>query len=59
MAKRFMVRKVFINKKNKQLTVPLSKKEIKKKHPTIRFDENLFVRIELLRRRKDGNRSRS
>jgi hypothetical protein len=57
MAKRFMVRKVFINKKNKQLTVPLSKKEIKKRHPTIKFDENLFVRLEFLRRKKDGNRS--
>ncbi len=59
MTKRFMVRKVFINKKNKQLTVPLSRKEIKKRHPTLRFDEDLFVKLEFLRRKKDGNRSRT
>ncbi len=55
MAKRFMVRKVFINKKNKQLTVPLSRKEIKKINPTIKFNKNLFVRLEIFRGKKDGN----
>ena len=59
MTKRFMVRKVFINKKNKQLTVPLSRKEIKKRHPTLRFDEDLFVKLEFLRRKKHGHGGRS
>jgi hypothetical protein len=56
MTKKSMVRKVFVNKKNKQLTVPLSRKEIKKIDPTIRFSDNLFAKIEIFRR-KNGNRS--
>lgn len=47
-----MVRKVFVNKKNKQLTVPLSKKEIKKFNPSIKFDENLFVSLEIFNKKK-------
>ncbi|KKN65951.1 hypothetical protein LCGC14_0476540 [marine sediment metagenome] len=52
MAKKKIVRKVFINKKNKQLTVPLSKKEIKKIDPTIRFDKNLFVSLTIFNKKK-------
>lgn len=59
MAKKFMIRKVHINSKNKQLTVPLSRKEIKIKEPTLKFDEDLFVKLEFLRRKKNGNRSRT
>lgn len=40
-------RKVFVNKRNKQLSVPLSRKQIKKINPTIRFNEDLFVSLEI------------
>lgn len=52
MAQKKIVRKVFVNKKNKQLTVPLSKKQIKKFNPTIKFDENLFVSLEIFNQKK-------
>ncbi|KKN14662.1 hypothetical protein LCGC14_0993930 [marine sediment metagenome] len=57
MAKKFMVRKVFINKKTKQPIVTLSKKELRKIDPSIKFGEDLFVRLEILRRKKDGRKS--
>lgn len=47
-----IVRKVFVNKKNKQLTVPLSKKQIKKIEPSIKFDEDLFVKIYMIKKGK-------
>lgn len=45
-----MIRKVFVNKKNKQLTVPLSRKEIKKIDPTIKFSDNLFVELSIFKK---------
>lgn len=57
MAKKFMVRKVFINKKTAQPTVTLSKKELKKIDPSIKFGDDLFVRLEILRRTKNGRKS--
>jgi len=47
MAKKSMIRKVFINKRNKQLSVPLSKKQIKALDPTIKFGDNLFVELRI------------
>lgn len=47
-----IIRKVFVNKRNKQLTVPLSKKEIKKINPKIKFSENLFVELRVLEQSK-------
>ena len=44
-----IVRKVFVNKKNNQLSVPLSRKEIKAADPTIKFDEGLFVELKVIR----------
>lgn len=49
---RSMVKKPFVNKRTKQLSVSLSKKEMKRIDPTLKFDENLFVKIQLLRRKK-------
>lgn len=54
MSKKIIKRRIFINKKNKQMTVTLSKKEIRKIYPTIKFNEDLFVRLEVIRR-KDGD----
>ena len=54
MSKKIIVRKVFINKKNKQLSVLLSKKEIKKINPTIKFDKNLFVSLTIFNKKKGG-----
>ncbi len=47
-----ITRKVFMNKKNKQLSVPLSKKEIRAVDPTIRFDDDLFVKLEIFRKKR-------
>ncbi len=51
MAKK-IVRKLFINKRTKQLSLTIPKKEIRASDPTIKFDENLFVRLEFIRRKK-------
>ncbi len=47
-----MVRRVFINKKNKQLNVSLSRKEIKAVNPTIKFSDNLFVKLTIFSKKK-------
>ncbi len=52
MVKKTMERKVFINKRNKQLTVPLSKKEIKAIDPTIKFSDNLFVKLIIFNKKR-------
>ena len=51
-----LVRKVFINKRNNQMSVPLSRKEIKLMDPTIKFSDKLFVELSFIKRRKDGLR---
>lgn len=46
MAKK-ITRRVFINKRTKQLTVPLSRKQIKANNPKLKFGKHLFIDIEL------------
>ncbi len=52
MSKNFMIRKTFVNKKNKQRTVVLSSKEIKKIDPTIKFGDELFVKLQIFKKRR-------
>ncbi len=47
-----IIRRTFFNKKNKQLTITLSKKQLRAADPTIKFGETLFVEIKLLRGEK-------
>jgi len=47
-----IIRKVFVNKNNKQLNVPLSKKEIRIADPTIKFNEDLFVELKVFKKDK-------
>ncbi len=47
-----IIRKVFVNKCNHQLTVPLSKKELKKIEPTIKFNDELFVELSIFKGKK-------
>lgn len=47
-----IIRKVFVNKRNKQLTVPLSKKELRKIDPTIKFGDDLFVELTIFKGKK-------
>lgn len=51
MAKKTMVRKVFINKKTKQGMVTLSKKQMKVANPTLKFGEDLFVELEVFNKK--------
>ncbi len=46
-----IIRKVFINKKNKQLSVSLPKKEFRKLDPTIKFGEDLFVELRIVKKK--------
>ncbi len=52
MAGKTIIRKVFINKKNKQMSVSLSKKEIRTVDPTIKFGKHLFVRLEVFNKER-------
>ena len=52
MPNKSMIRKVFVNKKTKQASVTLSKKEIKKIDPTIKFGDKLFVKLEIFKEKK-------
>ncbi|KKL24350.1 hypothetical protein LCGC14_2416220 [marine sediment metagenome] len=47
-----IIRKVFLNKKNKQLMVTLPKKEIKTIDPTVKFGEDLFVELRILKKKE-------
>ncbi len=51
-----ITRKVFVNKRNKQLSVPLSRKEIKKLNPTIKFGEELFVELTIFNNKNGGKK---
>ena len=53
MVKKSFERKVFVNKRNKQLSVALSKKQIKKMNPSIKFGENLFVRLTIFNKERN------
>lgn len=46
-----IIRKVYTNKKNNQLTVTLSKKQLKKKNPSIKFSDNLFVELKVFNKK--------
>lgn len=46
-----IIRKVFVNKKNKQLSVALSKKQLKKNDPNIKFNEELFVELKIIKQK--------
>jgi len=46
------IRKVFVNKRNNQMSVPLSRKQIRAVDPTVKFGENLFVELTFIKRRK-------
>ena len=52
MIKKFMIRKVFVNKKTKQASVTISKKEMKKIDPSIKFSDELFVELRILKERR-------
>lgn len=45
-----IIRKVFVNKTNKQLSVSLSKKELKLIDPTIKFGKDLFVELKVFQK---------
>ncbi len=52
MSNKFVIRKVFINKKTKQASVTLSKKEMKKIDPSLKFGEKLFVKLKIFKGKK-------
>ena len=51
MAKK-VISKVIFNKRTGQLMIFPSKKKIKAANPTIKFNEELFVSLEFLRKKK-------
>lgn len=54
MVKVVVTRKVFVNSKNKQLSINIPKKEFRKIDPKLDFSKELFVRLEILRRKRNG-----
>lgn len=51
-----IIRKVFVNKRNKQLSVSISKKQLKKIDPSIKFSEALFVELKIVPPKKKGRK---
>ncbi len=49
---RKIIKKASVNKRTKQLSVIIPKKEIKKLNPTIKFGKDLFVKLEVFNKRK-------
>ncbi len=54
MAANKIIRKVYINKRNKQLNISLPKKQLKLLDPTIKFGDDLFVELRVFRRKPSG-----
>lgn len=57
MAKK-IIRKANFNKRNKQFTVTIPKKAFRKDDSTLKFGEELFVKLEVVKRR-NGNATTS
>ena len=47
-----VIRKVSVNKRTKQLSVTIPKKQLRKMDPDLKFGEDLFVELKILKRRK-------
>lgn len=47
-----IIRKVSINKRTKQMSVTIPKKKFKKQDTTLKFDEDLFVELSILKKEK-------
>ncbi len=54
--KKIMIRKVFLNSKNKQLTIPLSRKELKSTNPKLKEGDKLFARVEVFKEKKENGK---
>lgn len=52
MSEKKIIKKAFVNKRNKQLSITLSKKQMKKINPSIKFGENLFVELKVFNKKK-------
>ncbi len=53
-----VTRKVFINRRTKQGSVTLPKKELKRLDPDLKFGEEMFVELKILKKRRfvDGKK---
>ena len=47
-----VIRKASINKRTKQLSVTIPKKEFRKMNPELKFGEELFVELKILKRKR-------
>jgi len=45
-----IIRKAAINKRTKQLSVTIPKKELKATNPKLKFNEDIFVELRIVRR---------
>lgn len=52
MSKHIIVRRLFLNKRTKQLTATIPKKQIKALDPTIKFSDELFVELRVFKKRR-------
>jgi len=46
-----MIRKAFINKKTKQYSVTIPRKQINAINPSIKYSDDLFVKVQILKRK--------
>ena len=47
--------KAFVNKNNKQVSIIIPKKKLKKMNSDLKFNEDLFVELKIFNKKKDGN----
>ena len=52
MGKKSITRKVSVNKRTKQLSITIPKKEAKKLNPRLRFGEDLFDKLTILNKKR-------
>ena len=46
--------KTFVNKRNKQISIVIPKKKLKKSNPNLKFNEDLFVELKVFNKKKNG-----
>ncbi|GAI05242.1 unnamed protein product [marine sediment metagenome] len=52
MVKKTITKKAFFNKRTKQLSVTIPKKEFKKMDSKLKFGEDVFVKLEILKKKR-------
>ena len=53
-----IIKRMFLNKRTKQLSVTIPKKEFKAMNPSLKFSDELFVELKIVKKKKKKRRKK-